>query len=1423
MADLRTMAQLLQAPTEGYEDAIVVPEITADNFELKDGLLTLVQNKQFFGHDKEDPHAHIRYSNKITSTLKFSNVSNTEAWDRFKDLLRAFPHHGFSKLHQLDTFYNALNSKDQDSLNSTAGDNFLDKIPRECLVIIESKSKVRYSRNKPVVAKVSTNTSTSGISPDVAELKDMVKALLLDMKSQNQAPTTMKAVEESFNYNQGNTSYRPPMMSNQIRPPVFPPVPNNQNVQLNQRNNQNHFNQNQNRGNNFNHGPVYQPLVFQPPAYQAPTYQAPAPQIQGVSKEDFSTYVKANDAVMRNMQPQGHIMQNQLTNLTNLLTKFVNFNNASTSSSGTLPRNTIANPKSDLKAITTRSGVSYDGPQIPPSPSFLPKVVENKPKATKDIMHPTNNGSTEDVQPQGVHSESLILTSEPVNSPISKPVTSHVSSLRPNQRPSIPYPSRMQDQKLRDKVNDQREKILQIFKDLNLNISFANALILMPKFGPLIKSLLTNKDKLSLVDLGASINLMPLSLWNKLSLPDLTHMCMTLELVDRLISRPVRVAEDVYVKIDLSLRSEELLLMCSKVNLPFPLVKRPLLSISIIDMACEEYSQEVLGFSNVIASGNPTPYYDPIVSTTFLTLTSFRNSDFLLEEVDAFLGIEDDPTSPEPLEVELKDLPPHLEYAFLEGDNKLSVIIAKDLSVEEKTALITVLKSHKGAIAWKLSDIKDAADSGPIFDDEPLQKVSNDDHYNVFAIESTHPEQSKSIHDTYPIEQDAQNVIIDSLDMSYDREEIDQNDDDNDLAKEHELLASLIKKLKCETDESKNHNKFLETSNMALIEKLKREIEDFKNKNKSLESSNIFFKEANNRLFETNNLLYADYIKSEVELARRNSKEYASQMELECAKVKEAQIKLYKTREDKELDKVIELENKVKVLDNIVYKTGQSVQTMNMVNNKCQTSFVKPEFLEKAKRANPRLYDRGCYNDNLALMLTTDSDKVICLEKESRSKLSDLIRPFDYDKLNNLISARLNQFLRCLNEEMVADLRYFNSLESEVDSLRSQLKAQKTQFLNEIDRLSREYYYVNHMNAILGVYTELDEVTNLQCDYLELLEKYEGLEIVLSKSKIMSKSFESVQKHTINLELELQQCKEKIKNDMLFKVNKSKDFCKEREQYFEIQDLKAQLQDKGIVIITQTHVSNDFSKLVTAQTLPTNKKSILKNRNVLAPKMYKLHTDHTQTRTSQLPQDFRKTNKRVSFSTGVIPTTSVSRPLLKSNLQGDKVMHNNSQGKKQEVEDHRRSVNLSKNKTFVTACNDSMNAKTLNVKSISAMCDKCMLIDKHDMCVLKSVAKPLKETVALESNKKPRNFTRKLYERVSKTCSWWYPKFTPSGYIWKPKFEKENVNPNVSMPLGNASRTDNVMDTMTYRCSTVSNTPLSSNSFVARRDYPIHR
>nr|GEZ55027.1 reverse transcriptase domain-containing protein [Tanacetum cinerariifolium] len=369
------------------------------------------------------------------------------------------------------------------------------------------------------------------------------------------------------------------------------------------------------------------------------------------------------------------------------------------------------------------------------SGTFMKRRLEEVP--------PTNTGITKDVQPPVVQIKTPIPNSELVVAPVVEPVAAHVSALKPNQKPAIPYPSRLHDKKLHDKANDQKEKFFQIFQDLNFNISFADALILMPKFGPTIKSLLTNKEKLyelartplnehylaillkklpeklgdpgkflipcdflgmdeclALVDLGASINLMPLSVWNKLSLPELSPTCMTLELVDRLISRSVGVAEVVFVKVGKFHFPADFVVVDFDSDPRVPLILgrsflktgRALIDVYAVELTLRvnnesEYSQKVLGFSDVIVSGNPTPYYDPIVSTSSPTLTPFKDSDFLLEEVDAFLALEDDPTSPE-------------------GDDKLPIIIVKDLSVEEKATLIKVLKSQNRAIAWKLSDIK---------------------------------------------------------------------------------------------------------------------------------------------------------------------------------------------------------------------------------------------------------------------------------------------------------------------------------------------------------------------------------------------------------------------------------------------------------------------------------------------------------------------------------------------------------------------------------------------------------------------------------------------------------------------------------------------------------------------------------------------
>nr|GEZ41487.1 reverse transcriptase domain-containing protein [Tanacetum cinerariifolium] len=373
-------------------------------------------------------------------------------------------------------------------------------------------------------------------------------------------------------------------------------------------------------------------------------------------------------------------------------------NTDSSSGSRTLSSNTITNPKEDLKGTTTRSGTAYQGPTIPTTSSSLPKVVEP---------------------------ETLILNSEPVVPPIFEPVV----ALKPNLKPSIPYPSRLHDQKLRDKDNDQKQKFFQIFQDLNFNISFTNALILMPKFGPTIKTLFTNKDKLSelartLLNVHCSAILLK-RLQEKLGDPGtFLILCDFLGMDECLALADLDTERDL-----IDVFKGELTLRIGKEAVTFNLDQTSRYStnyndmtanrIDGIDMACEEYSQEVLSFSDVIESGNPTPYYDLIVSTSSLTLTPLGNSDFLLKEVDAFLALEDDPTSlevdhsyfdtegdillleaflnndpslplpnqgnylpqvqkelkiyeaktdkssiDEPPNVELKDLPPYIEYAF---------------------------------------------------------------------------------------------------------------------------------------------------------------------------------------------------------------------------------------------------------------------------------------------------------------------------------------------------------------------------------------------------------------------------------------------------------------------------------------------------------------------------------------------------------------------------------------------------------------------------------------------------------------------------------------------------------------------------------------------------------------------------------------
>nr|GEX02839.1 reverse transcriptase domain-containing protein [Tanacetum cinerariifolium] len=865
--DLRTMKELCQPSLNGRGGPIAPIAIQATNFRLKNDMIQQVQNScQFNGLSGDDankdldkflhvtqsikvngvtydalrlylfPHSFTHHAtawfdrlprnsintfeqmakmslgkyfppsmvtklrNEITNFCQRPDESLFEAWERYKLSIDRCSNHNMFPVTQIDTFYNGLTLRHRDTINAAAGGTFIKRRLVLSLLLIENMTAHHNDWNTSAQQNESSSSITSSSNPKIVALKAEMAEKSYESSSATVGQTQNVYATGAYQGNsyqpQGNRNLLSYRSNNYLGPPGF-----NQNQN---RNNQNHNFQNQNRnqgnhhpqGNNQGRDQFFQGASHgqnPPPAYQA----------------------LANDAILKNMQTNMTSLTNSNLELKNMFGQFMKMNTASSSSSRTLSGNTITNPNEDLKGITTCSGTAYQGPTIPTTFSSLPQVVEHETEVTKDTVPPTNNESTKDVQPP---------------------------------KTSIPYPSRLHDQKLHDKANDQKEKLFQIFQDLNFNISFAYALILMPKFGPTIKTLLTNKDKLSelartpmnehcsavllkkfskklgdpskfliscdflrmdeclaLADLGASINLMPLSVWNRLSLPELSPTSMTLELADRLISRPFGVAEDVFVKVGtfhfpakfvvvdfdadprvplilgrsflktrralIDVFAGELTLRVGKEAITFNLDQTSRYSanyndmtanrIDVIDMACEEYSQEVLGFSDAITSGNPTPYYDLIVSTSSLTLTPFEDSDFLLEEVDAFLALEDDPTSlevdksyfdlegdillleaflnddpslpppnqgnylpqvqkelkiceaktdkssiDEPPEVELKDLHPHLEYAFLEGDDKLPVIIAKDLSDEEKTALIMVLKSYKRAIAWKLSDIK---------------------------------------------------------------------------------------------------------------------------------------------------------------------------------------------------------------------------------------------------------------------------------------------------------------------------------------------------------------------------------------------------------------------------------------------------------------------------------------------------------------------------------------------------------------------------------------------------------------------------------------------------------------------------------------------------------------------------------------------
>nr|GEY89080.1 hypothetical protein [Tanacetum cinerariifolium] len=556
------------------------------------------------------------------------------AWDRFKDLFRTCPHHGFIELHQLDTFYNGLNPSDQDSLNSTAGGNLLERSTQDALKIIENKSRVWNSRNKPIVSQVKASNVDSSKRAKLTDAVTQVTSVVATMMKQIQAPAFafIKAGKEScvtcggaHSYRQcpatnGNTftgyndniqgyvlatavnnkynqGYRPQgdphfRASHQMGPPGFPPVQNNQN-----RFNQNlGYNQNQgnNQGNYQNRGIVTQ--------------------------SDFQAYIKANDVVMKKMQTQMTSLKNSNIVLKSMFGQFMKRNTASSSSSGSLPSNTVLNPREDLKAITTRSGVTLAGPSVSPPPS--------------------------------------------------KEVDQELETIMDQPKPTIPYPSRANKQKLREKDDNLALKFVEIFRDLHFELSFADALLHMPKFALMFKSLMNNKEKL--FDLATN----PMN--------ENCSMIILKKLPEKL-GDPGKIGRaliDVYGE-ELTLRvDDEALTFKVGQTLKYSYNDAESINrIDVIDVSYDDYyamEGDILYLEKLL-NEDPSPNLPPV-----------KTED--LKQVNATMT---KPSTEKPSELELKELPSHLEYAFLEGTDKLLIILSKELKNKEKSALLRVLKSHK--------------------------------------------------------------------------------------------------------------------------------------------------------------------------------------------------------------------------------------------------------------------------------------------------------------------------------------------------------------------------------------------------------------------------------------------------------------------------------------------------------------------------------------------------------------------------------------------------------------------------------------------------------------------------------------------------------------------------------------------------------
>nr|GEZ40097.1 reverse transcriptase domain-containing protein [Tanacetum cinerariifolium] len=519
--DLGTMEELCQPSLNGQGRPITLIAIQATNFGLKNDMIQQVQNScQFHGLPGDDANNHLDKFLHVTQSIKVNGVTN--------DALRLylFP---YSLTHHATTWF--------------------DRLPRNSINTFEQMAKMFLGKyfSPSIVTKLRNEITNFRQRPDESLFEAWERYKLSTDRCPNHNMLTVTQIDTFYN----GLTLRHRDTINAAAGETFMKRRLEECYVLieNMTAHHNDWDTSAQRSESSSSITSSSDQKIMPTLAKLRMYMMREP------IKVIPTNLKANDAILKNMQTNMTSLTNLNLELKNMFGQFMKMNTASSSGSRTLLGNTITNLKEELKGITTRSGTAYQGPTIPTTSSSLPKVVERETEVTNDTVPPTNNGSTKDVQPPVVQTKTPKSNSEPVVSPIVEPVAAPVSASKPNQKLSIPYPSRFQDRKLRDKANDQKEKFFQIFQDLDFNISFADALILMPKFGPSIKSLFTNKDKLfelARTPPGRSRHKHKshaiISVEQALS-SELSPTCMTLKLADHSISRPVGVAENVFVKV----------------------------------------------------------------------------------------------------------------------------------------------------------------------------------------------------------------------------------------------------------------------------------------------------------------------------------------------------------------------------------------------------------------------------------------------------------------------------------------------------------------------------------------------------------------------------------------------------------------------------------------------------------------------------------------------------------------------------------------------------------------------------------------------------------------------------------------------------------------------------------------------------------